>query len=126
MDTVSVKMKEWGGFEKIFLATEVEDAVLAFQKRFPGKVLFYPQKRVPADYSEYLVTYKFNSEDDSYKRGADYWTILNILADCDSLIAGRTGSIDVIEMLNKNRYTNKLIFDLGLYEIDDRIDFIKT
>lgn len=120
IETVAAKMVDWGGYDKIFLATEVREAIRAFEERFPNKVVYYPQDRVPEDYNEYLANYKFYDKNDSYRRGADYWTILNILAECDSLIAGRTGGTTVVEMLNKNRYSNKLIFDLGQYGIDDR------
>lgn len=123
LDTVETKLIEWNmsiGSEKIFLATEVEDAIEAFEERFPGKIINYPQNRVPAVYDEYLASYKFYSENDAYKRGLDYWIVLNILAECDSLIGGKNGATNVAVMLNEGKYTNILLFDLGLYGIDDR------
>ena len=82
--------------------------------------MYYPQNRVPIDYDEYLASYKFSMDNDAYRRGADYWVVLNILAGCDSLIGGKNGATTVATMMNRGKYRNIFLFDLGTYGIDDR------
>ncbi len=116
---VKEKMMEWGNFDSIYLCTEVEDAVIRFLEEFPGKICFYPQKRVSGNCSEYLSEIKWNRRNDTYKRGAEYWIALEALSKCDSFIAGICNGSDIALLLNHNQYRNIYRFELGRYGIDD-------
>lgn len=83
------KIKEWG-VNLIFLCTEVRQACEQFDEVFGDKVLHYPQLRYDAEMDvPVLALYSFGIPGERTRRGEDYWIALNILAACDSLIAGR-------------------------------------
>ena len=112
---VKMKLEEWGGnFDFIFLCTEVEEAVLRFKKEFAEKVIVPPQKRVEKDYKGILAEYKFDRVNDTYFRGADYWTALVLLSECNSLIAGYCSGTAVALGLNNGQYQHTYIFSLGI------------
>ena len=112
---VKEKLSEWGEFDLIYLASEVEEAVEQFQEIFKERFVCYPQKRVYANYNKYLSESNSYKEDDTYHRGADYWVVLNALAKCDSLIAGMCCGTDIALKLNQDQYQHTYIFNLGKY-----------
>jgi len=116
---VKEKIDEWGGFDHIYLCTEVQEAVICFQEEFQDQLFFYPQERVSQDYCGYLAEHKFKKENGSYFRGADYWTVLNALSECDSLIACPCSGASITLMLNKNSYRHTYVFELGQYGLDN-------
>lgn len=117
--TVKNKLVEWGeDFDFIYLCTEVEEAVLRFEKEFAEKVIVPPQKRVDKDYKGILAEYKFDRDNDTYRRGADYWAALVILSECNSLIAGSCSGTSVALGLNNSQYEYTYIFSLGVNGIN--------
>lgn len=116
---VKQKIREWGYFDRIYLCTEVEEAVLRFREEFQDKFFCYPQERISKNYCGYLSEYKFARENAAYLRGADYWAALSVLSECNSLIAGWCTGTNVALILNQDHYRHKYIFDLGVYGIDD-------
>lgn len=120
LNVIRKKIEEWGGFDLIFLCTEVQQACDRFKIEFGDNVLYYPQLRfdMEADITR-LALYSFGIPGERTKRGEDYWIALNILASCNSIIAGRCGGSDVALKINNNRYENVFLFDLGIYGIDD-------
>lgn len=116
---VKEKLLEWGDFDRIYLCTEVEQAVECFKNEFGEKVCFYPQKRVQEDFNGRLSEIRFKRKNDAYHKGADYWIVLNILSKCHSLIAGKCAGTTIALMLNNGEYKNKYLFELGRYGIDD-------
>ncbi len=115
LEAVEEKWKEWGGFDSIYLCTEVEEATQAFTDRFGDKVFYYPQIRYSEQYSDYLGNQRFQRKEDAFYRGADYWILLNALAKCDSLVAGNCGGTSTVLHMNRGAYKNRYIFDLGRY-----------
>lgn len=113
------KMVEWGGFDLVFLCTEVQQACNRFEEEFGSHVIYYPQLRFDAEVSiERLALYSFGIKDERTKRGEDYWIALNILSSCNSIIAGQCGGTAVALTLNNNQYENIYLFELGRYGMD--------
>lgn len=112
-------MKKWDSYDYIYVCTEVQEYIEIFQREFGKVVIFYPQKRVSSEYSQYLCEYKFDRENDEYYRGADYWVALKILSRCNALIGGECGGTQIARKLNDGKYEHIHIFDLGRYGIDD-------
>jgi len=117
LEMVERKWREWGGFDSLYLCTEVEEAVQAFTDRFGDKVFYYPQIRYPAQYRDYLGNQRFDREEDGFYRGADYWILLNALAKCDSLVAGNCGGTSTALHINQGLYKNRYVFALGRYGV---------
>lgn len=118
IEEVRTKIIEWG-YDKIFLCTEVLEAVERFKEEFGSMVFDYPQERFPAN-TKYLML-EIKNKDNSYERGKDYWTAICALAECDSLIAGSCGAVYVALKLRRTAYRHTYIFDKGVYGIDDEI-----
>lgn len=117
---VKEKLVEWGGTDYIYLCTEVEEAVLRFREEFGDRLKCYPQQRVHEDFSDFrLAMHKFPRQNDGYYRGAEYWTALSVLSECDSLVAGACGATWITVQLNHGRYKHCYVFNLGFYGIDD-------
>lgn len=112
------KKDEWK-MDEIYLCTEVEEAILAFQEEFGNQVHFYPQKRYSSDCDQYLSSVRFERENDAYIRGSSYWILLNALSRCHCLVAGNCSGTNIALLLNKKRYEHTHIFQLGRYGIDD-------
>lgn len=113
------KMEEWGGFDIIFLCSEVQQACERFKMEFGNKVFYYPQLRFDAETNiPRLALYSFGVQGERTKRGEDYWIALNILASCNSMIAGQCNGLDMVLRMNHNRYENVYVFELGRYGID--------
>lgn len=115
LEKVEEKFKEWGGFDSVYLCTEVEEAVQAFAEKFGEKVFYYPQMRYPEQCSDYLGKQKFDREEDAFYRGAEYWILLSALAECNSLVAGNCGGTSTVLQMNRGKYENIFLFDLGKY-----------
>lgn len=119
LETVERKWKEWGGFDSIYLCTEVEEATQAFTDRFGDKVFYYPQIRYSEQCSNYLGNQRFHRKEDAFYRGADYWILLSALAKCDSLVAGNCGGTSTVLHMNQGEYKNCYIFELGRYGFEN-------
>lgn len=112
-------MKEWGEFDLIFLCTEVQQACERFDTEFGNKLFYYPQLRFDAEANIVrLALYSFGIQGERTKRGEDYWIALNILASCNSMIAGQCSGLDMVLRMNNNHFENVYLFDLGRYGID--------
>lgn len=115
------KIKKWGGYDLVFLCTEVQQACDRFEAEFGDKVFYYPQLRFDAETNvARLALYSFGIQGERTRRGEDYWIALNILASCNSLIAGRCTGTDMALLMNDNRYENVYLFELGRYGIDSQ------
>lgn len=88
----------------IFLATEVVEVVIAFERHFKGHVIYTDQLRHTSKERRWLAKVKFNRENDSYLRGMEYLKVLYLLAECNSIISQRNGAFLVAKILNQGRY----------------------
>ena len=116
---VKEKIEEWGGFDGVYVCTEVETAIKEFETNISIPVYYYPQKRFPQDTDSLLYKIEFERENDKFLRGAEYFSALLWLSKCDSLVAGLCGGTDAALGLNNKKYKNQYIFSLGRYGIDD-------
>ncbi|SET95007.1 hypothetical protein SAMN05443270_2228 [Lacrimispora sphenoides] len=92
------------GYEYIFLATEVEEAAVEFKNYFADKVFFTNQKRYSKNERRWLYSVQFERENDTYLRGIEYLTVLELLSSCDSLIGSNTGGLRAAIVMNDNNY----------------------
>ncbi|MCI9078949.1 MAG: hypothetical protein HFH68_08505 [Lachnospiraceae bacterium] len=119
IEMVKKKMIEWGGFDLIYLCTEVQEACEMFEKEFGEEIVcFYPQLRYQSNTKKYLADISLEKNLRTMQ-GKNYWIALNCLASCHSLIAGQTTGTYVSLILNSNKYKNIYLFELGMYGVDD-------
>ena len=64
------------GYEKIFLATEVEEMVTAAKDYFKGNMICYPQLRFHEDERRFLYEIDDVRENGTFLRGKEYLIIL--------------------------------------------------
>lgn len=116
---VKRKLLDWSGFDMIFLCTEVQEACNVFEDEFgKEKVCYYPQLRYKLDTKKYLADIDVDAEEHiQQERG--YWIALNLLASCDSIVAGKCTGTEIALIMNKHQYKNSYLFELGRYGIDD-------
>lgn len=105
--------------KKIYIATEDEEILNKFVKRYGKRILYTDQKRV-SDVKTYLNENEEFANRKAFERGIEYLTSIYLLAQCNGLIAGRTsGTVGACIMAEK--YEFKYIFALGRYGIEDKI-----
>lgn len=122
IETVKQKILDWGGFDLIYLCTEVQQACEQFIDEFGReKVCFYPQLRYESDTKKLLANVSLNEENGHTIQGKGYWIALNCLAACDSLVAGKCAGTMVALAINNHQYRHEYLFELGKYGADDNI-----
>lgn len=120
IQTVKEKISEWGGgFDLIYLCTEVQEACERFESEFgKERVCYYPQLRYCSDTEKYLAEINLDIGERT-KQGKDYWVALNCLAACNSIIAGQTAGTKIALIINNNKYQHSYLFELGKYGVND-------
>lgn len=103
IEVVKEKLAECG-YEYIFLATEVEEAVAEFESAFGEQMICAEQKRYPQSERRILSTVTFDREQDEYWRGLEYLTVLFLLSQCDSIMGMDTGTFRAAVTMNEGRY----------------------
>ena len=88
-------------YDKIFLATEVQEVVEKFKHIFGDKVCFVEQERYSQDERRILSSIKSERENDEYLKSVEYLSVLLILSKCDSLIGSHCGGTDIALELGK-------------------------
>lgn len=94
-------------YDYIFLATEVEEAVQAFKQAFGKKVFWVEQKRYSASEQRWLYSIHFERENDAFKKGMEYLTVIDLLSRCNAVIGTDTGTIRAAVILNQKKYNFK-------------------
>lgn len=92
------------GYRYVFLATEVEEAISAFDKAFKGYIIYTDQARYHANERRWLAQISFQRDNDAYLRGLEYLTVLYLLSECDSLMSQRNGALIISKILNGGKY----------------------
>ena len=121
VDKIREAVREWG-ISKIYVNSDEEKSVQYIKDTFPGKVFSMDYQRFDS-YKEnpngLLGTVRFDRENDSYRRGADYLISTLMLADCDCFIGSVNGCC-VATLIMTEGFEHEYIFDhLGVYGIDD-------
>ena len=97
------------------MATEDENIFETFVDEFDDKLLFTNQCRSKRR-DTLFMDIKFARENDYFLRGLEYCTVIEVLSNCDSLIANcLCGGAMAALTRNAGKYENVLIFDDGVY-----------
>lgn len=115
--TVDEKIKEWGGFERIYLSTE-DESILEKMKSYYGEKLWYTEgTRILLKENKWLSElYDCNSSMKGTKEEdmREYLISTYMLASCDALIAPEVGGT-LGAMRIRGTCDNSYIFQLGTY-----------
>jgi hypothetical protein len=113
---IEEKDKEWGSFDKIFLATE-DDYIFNEMKKFYGDRLIYCQEHRVNNTQGKWLNELYDSKNYKGKREQmqEYLASIYLLAKCDALIAPNVGGA-LGAMRIKGSYENSYIFRLGSYD----------
>ena len=108
---VEEKICEWNQvdgeeFDSIFLCTESDEAVLAFQQHFGDKVFFMEQERVLSSDITYLLEYQQKYFKSRYDMGKNYWVDIITLSKCHSIISCLCAGQLMADFLNESCYEN--------------------
>lgn len=77
-----------GNFDKIFLATEIEEAIDKFKHEYKDRVTYIFQNRFSQYEKKWLADVKFNRKNDCYLRGLEYLTAIKILSMSKYILGG--------------------------------------
>ena len=111
------------GFERIFLATEDEDALEYMRSEFGNLVVALSQERLKLSdlrQDEILSVYEKEHADGMYEEKLEdttinYFYALYMLSRCDSFIcSGRCNGADIVKSLNNGRFSNFYKFAVGI------------
>lgn len=115
-------------YEYVYLASDEKEIVEYMDDRFPGKVLInkrvYYDEATNVDYSNYNNDHigvsgaVFNRENNKYLIGMEYISSMNLVAKCDSFVAGACGGTTAVLVINNLKFREKYIFNLGKYGFD--------
>ena len=105
-------------YDKIYLATEAESIYEQFAAAFPGRLLVnkrsYYDKAMAQQSVKWIGQVQFDRENDSYWKGLEYYSSINILSRCSALLAGYCGASNMALLLNDEHYERFYIYDLGI------------
>ena len=114
------KHMEQYSYDAIYLATEERQIRDAFCQAFPDMILenkrsyyddiYYSDKSI-----QYIKDVQFSRDHNNYWRGLEYFSSINLLSQCTSLIGGNCGGTLAAVFLNNGAYQHTHIFNLGLY-----------
>ena len=103
------------GYEALFVATEDEQVLEMFRKRFGDKIRYINQPRLTLNESQKYLSDINTEASTRNKMAIDYYTALNILSQCPALLAGRTaGTLGAVFMSEGFEWSK--FYDLGYYE----------
>lgn len=91
-------------YDYIFLATEVEEVTAAFKSEFGNCVFWVNQQRYSASERRWLYSIHFDRENDEFKKGIEYITVLELLSRCDAIVGTNTGTVRAAIALNNSQY----------------------
>lgn len=91
-------------YDYIFLATEVEDATISFKREFGNQVFWVEQKRYATTERRWLYSIHFDRENDEFKKGLEYITVLDLLSKCNAIVGTNTGTVRAAIVLNQEKY----------------------
>lgn len=111
------KVSEKTGYKRIFLATEDKSISDALCEEYGENVILPNSERFCISEKAYLADVL--SDRTNVKMGQDYLASLIVLANCRCLVAGRTSGT-VVAKLFSNGFEEEVLFNLGMYKIDDK------
>jgi hypothetical protein len=111
---IEEKQKEWGKFDKIFLATEDEGIFNEMQKYYGDRLIYCQKHRVKYTGKWLNELYDEGGYEEKREQMLEYLASIYLLAKCDALIAPNVGGT-VGALRIKGGYENSYIFRLGNY-----------
>ena len=103
-------------WDYIYLATEEYAIEKKFREKYGDRILINERQYYDGDYqNKWLCDIHFNRENDSFLRGLEYVSSINLLSKCNYLIAGLCGGTQAALIMNDNQYEYVYLFDLGNY-----------
>lgn len=104
----------------VYLATEEEKYAEAFKLRFPGRVLenkrnYFDEKFKQLGDNSHISCVSFGRENDDYLKSLEYFSSINIVSKCNSLVTGLCGGSQIAVFMNQDRYELLYVFDKGYY-----------
>jgi hypothetical protein len=110
-------LEKWG-INWIYLMTEDMKAIKMFEKEFSNKLVISDSKRIDNYNPQMGLTpnIRFDRKYDNYYKGLEYIRDTVLLSYCDALIGSKVNGTMAAVVLNNNRYKNKYIFSLGVYQ----------
>lgn len=112
----AVRIFQKGGYEYVFLATDDTDAVLAFQKEFGDKAVFY-QDVVRSSGNDTVMHSSPSRENHHYLLGLEVLRDMYTLASCKGFIAGLSQVSYAARIQKKSmgkEYADLVILDKGI------------
>ncbi len=103
--------------EYCYLATEDQDILESFQKKFGDKLIF-TQSLYYKDVSTTLTEENAVSRIDVHEKNMEYLKALYLLSKCNCFLGGRTSGTVAVELLTKG-FEYSYIWNKGRYGIDD-------
>lgn len=93
-------------YDKIYIATEEQKNVKAFEQAFTGKVITNKRNYFDGiDMSGKTINdIRFERENDGYLSGLEYLSSILLLSKCDGLVAGICGGSVAAVYINNNKY----------------------
>lgn len=91
-------------YNYIFLATEVEEATQKFEEVFGKNVFWVEQNRYSASERRWLYSIHCERENDEFKKGLEYLTVIDLLSKCNAVVGTDTGTMRAAIILNKKKY----------------------
>ena len=105
IENVKLYMQKFD-YTKLYLATEVEEAVKVFESAFGSCVCYIPQKRYQQAERRFLSQIQNDRKNDNYLRGKEYLTVLCLLAECAGIYGGDNGATRLALVINQGKYQN--------------------
>ena len=115
------------GFDKVFLATEDEEALEYMRREFGSRVVALSQERLKLSdlrQDEILSVYEKEHADGMYEEKLEdttvnYFYALYMLSRCDSFIcSGRCNGADIVMSFNNGRFSHFYKFAVGVDQRD--------
>lgn len=102
-------------YDAIYLATEDSSILEQFKQEFGTSLLYADQCRTDR-YDTFLMNIQFERKNDGYLRGMEYCTVIELLSQCQGLIAnclcgGAMGALT----RNSGKYEDIIVYDDGMY-----------
>ena len=108
-----------GAYEYVYLATEDSKYDALFRSEYGDRLLINRRNYYDKVFSEgelkLIKDVHFDRENDDYLKGLEYISSLQILANCDGLVAGNCGGTQAVVFWNGGKYREAHVFDGGLY-----------
>ena len=116
IDIIEKKMKEWGNYEHIFVATEDKTILSVLKKNYGDRLLVNQKTMIDYEGSKWLNEWYSHTDAELCSNiTLEYFVSILLLSDCDALIAPLVGGT-LGAMRIKGKYDKVYITQLGNYE----------